>query len=437
VSKKHRTSLKVEKRDAVVPVRIDPTPERRYPSYASRGEVVTSLPLPVTAAYPLTVVEAAGVSAVRRCVSLIANAIAGQRWTEWEGEPATRLMETSRIVKRPAASMTRREWVWRVIASMALTDVQYIYMVGGVDDEGIPGSLLPLPKEAIQPAGMVDPWGIFPPSQYSISGINGTVSGEAVIPMRSAFWPGVPIHLQGILQMARNAMMMAHASDAYVARYWQSGGSPITQITTEQFLDDTQADAIGNRYRARRAKGPDYPLVLGQGATAQPWGADVSQQAAVEARREIVIEIANLFGVDAEYLNVTPTGSSMTYANIQDKALALDRFTLSGFYDPIQDIVSDLLPEERYMLIDMSRLTRAGQESRFRAWQIATGNKPWMMPAEVRTEEGLAPSPEIDAMEESRLKAIEAGAEGMAQNGQNGQDGQPQPGQQQEETVNA
>jgi len=410
----------------VVPVRINPTPERR--------EVVTStLSIIPSTAYPLTVVEAAGVSAVRRCITLIANAIAGQRWTEWEGEPARRLATTSRIVKRPAASMTRREWVWRVIASMALTDIQYIYMVGGVDDEGIPGSLLPLPKEAIQPSGMIDPWGIFPPTQYSISGIAGTVSGEAVIPMRSAFWPGVPIHLQGILQMARNAMMMAHASDAYVSRYWQAGGSPITQITTEQFLDDIQADAIGNRYRARRQKGPDYPLVLGQGATAQPWGADVSQQAAVEARREIVIEIANLFGVSAEYLNVTPTGASMTYANVQDKALDLDRFTLTGFYDPIQDLVSDLLPEERYMLIDMSRLTRAAQESRFRAWAIATGNKPWMMPAEVRTEEGMEPSDEIDQMEESRMTAIEAGAEGM----QNQAGGQEQEAEQEQEPVNA
>jgi HK97 family phage portal protein len=426
VSKKHRTSLtKVEKRDAVVPVRI-PASESR-----SAYQIVTSsLSIP-TAAYPLTVVEAAGVAAVRRCVSLIANAIAGQRWTEWEGEPPKRLPTSSRIVKRPAASMTRREWVWRVIASMALTDVQYIYMVGGVDDEGVPGSLLPLPKEAIQPAGMVDPWGVFPPSQYTIAGIAGTVSGESVIPMRSAFWPGVPIHLQGILQMARNAMMMAFASDAYVSRYWQAGGSPTTQITTEQFLDDTQADAIGNRYRARRAKGPDYPLVLGQGASAQPWGADVSQQAAVEARREIVIEIANLFGVAAHYVNVTPTGSSMTYANIQDEALSLDRFTLAGFYDPIQDLVSDLLPEERFMLVDMTRLTRASQESRFRAWAIATGNKPWMMPDEVRTEEGLGPSPEIDAMEEARVKAIEAGAEGLENKAGSGEE------EKAEEPVNA
>lgn len=407
MSKKRRNSThNIETRHIDLPV---PVPVPTYPERRIVGTAFSTMSLP-SMAYPLTIVEAAGVSAVRRCVSLIANAIAGQRWTEWEGEPPTRLETVSRIVKRPAASMTRREWVWRVIASMALTDISYIYMVGGVDDEGVPGSLLPLPKEAIAPTGQVDPWGIFPPSQYSISGIAGTVSGEAVIPMRSAFWPGVPVHLQGVLSMARNSLMSAFASDAYVSRYWQAGGTPVTQITTEQELDDTQAGGIAERWRDRRSKGPDYPAVLGKGALAQPWGADVSGQLAVEARRDIAAEVANLFGIPSHYINVNPPGSSMTYSNVQDEALSLDRFTLSGFYDPIQDLITDLLPDERYMLIDMTRLTRAAQESRFRAWAIATGNKAWMTPDEVRIEEGLAPNDTIDAI----VDAQSTGAENAA-----------------------
>ena len=403
MSKKHRnTSLTKQSRHTVVPVNN---------VSVLTGATVSSLALP-SMAYPLTVIEAAGISAVRRCVTLIANAIAGQRWTEWEGEPASRLPVVSRIVRRPAAAMTRREWVWRVVASMALNDISYIYMVGGVDDEGVPGSLLPLPKEACSPAGLVDPWGVFPPTQYSISGIGGTVSGEAIIPVRSAFWPGVPPHLVGILQMARNSLMSAWASDAYVSRYWQAGGTPVTQITTEQELDNSQAEVIAGRWRDRRSKGPDYPAVLGKGAHADPWGADVSGQLAVEARRDIAAEVANLFGVSTHYVNVNPPGSSMTYSNVQDEALSLDRFTLSGFYDPIQDVISDLLPDERFMLIDMTRLTRAAQESRFRAWAIATGNKPWMTASEVRIEEGLAPNEVIDTLQEAQV----AGAESATSN---------------------
>ena len=54
------------------------------------------------------------------------------------------------------------------------------------------------------------------------------------------------------------------------------------------------------------------------------------------------------------------------------------------------------------------------------------------MPDEVRHEEGLSPSPEIERMEEARLTAIEAGAEGFAQNANN-----PQQQPQEKETANA
>lgn len=427
MSRKHRTEAKIQKRDAIVPMLTG--------HGVSFAPSVFWLPSGGSAAFPLSVIEAAGISAVRRCVSLIANGIAGQRWTEWVGDD--QIKPVSRLVRRPAAIMSRREWVWRVVASMALTDISYLYMTGGVDDEGVPGSLLPLPREAIQPAGMVDPFGIFPPTAYTISGVQGTISAEYVIPMRSAFWPGVPPHLVGILQMARSLMMSAWASDSYQARYWQAGGAPVTVISTDQELTDTQADNLGARWRDRRAKGPDFPAVLGKGAEAAPWGADVNNSLAVEAKREITVEICNLFGVPARYLNITPTGSSSTYANLNDEALSLERFTMSGFTDPIQDVVSDLLPDrtddEHFMLIDMTRLTRAGQEARFRAWQIATGGKPWMMPSEVRTEEGMAASDDIDTMDAAQVKGSEAAAESFA----NRAAGNSQPDAQQKEPANA
>lgn len=422
MGKQRTLKTKAHRRDAVLP------------SVVQGWGGFSTLALP-TSSYPLTVIEAAGISAVRRCVTLIANAIAGQRWTEWEG--TEQIKPVSRLVRRPAAIMSRREWVWRVVSSMALTDISYLYMTGGVDDEGVPGSLIPMPREAITPAGYTDPFGIFPPTQYTISGVPGVISGENVIPMRSAFWPGVPPHLVGILQMARSTMMSAHASDNYQSRYWMAGGSPATQISTEQELNDTQASDIAARWRDRRSKGPDYPAVLGKGAKAEPWGADIANTLAVDARREIAVEIANLFGVPARYLNITPTGTSSTYANLNDEALSLERFTLSGFTDPIQDVISDLLPDisdedERFMLIDMTRLTRAGQEARFRAWAIATGNKPWMMAEEVRAEEGLPPNSDIDTLDDAQVKGSEAAADSFANRAAGSTEPAPK-----EETANA
>lgn len=384
--------------------------------------------------YPLSVVEAAGIAAVRRCVTLICNAIAGSPWTQWRNDEK---VPNSRIVDRPARLMTRREWVWRAVAQMMLTDVSYIYLTGGVDDEGVPGSLIPLPKEVIQPAGYIDPYGIFPPTAYSISGVSGVISAEYVIPMRSVFWPGVPPHLAGILNMSRAVLMQAWASDAYGAKYWQGGGAPTTVITTDQELTNAQADQIGERWRDRRSKGPDFPAVIGKGGKAEPWGADVAALSAVEARREIAIEIANLFGVPARYVNVAVGGTAQTYANLNDESLSLERYTLTGFVDPIEDCISDLLPTEDRMRVDMSRLTRAGQEARFRAWATALGNKPWIVGNEVRRIEGFGPSAEIDTLVEAQVEGAEAAVESFAAVGQGGQGGINTDNEQEQESANA
>jgi phage portal protein BeeE len=263
---------------------------------------------------------------------------------------------------------------------------------------------------------VVDPFGVLPPTQYQINGIEGLVSGEEIVTVRSAFWPGVPAHLIGILRMARSTMMASWASDSYNARYWQAGGQPVTQITTEQELTDPQAETIATRWQARRGGGPDYPAVFGKGAKAQPYGADVAQDTGVEARRQLILDIANLFGVAARYLNVALQGQSLEYSTVHDEALSLERHTLSAFIDPIQDVVSELLPgdyiEGRHMVIDMTPFTRAGQESRYRAWQLATGNKAWMDPEEVRAAEGLAPGAPVP---EPTPAGISANAENKAE----------------------
>jgi HK97 family phage portal protein len=345
----------------------------------------------------LTTVEAAGLSAVRRCVSLIANAIAGREWQEWEG---TRRLDPSRLVLRPAAGMTRRDWSWRVVTSIALFDLAYAYMVGGVDDEGVPGSLVPIPNMAIAPAGFVDPWDIVPPAQYRLSGMAGTISGEAMLRIRGPIWPGVPAHLQGILATARATLGMSYSADAYAARYWAAGGAPTTVITTDQDLTNPQAETMASRWMDRRAKGPDYPAVFGKGGHADPYGADPTTESAVEARRDMVTEVARHFGVPAHLaLAQTPAGSGMTYTNVESEGLSLDRYTLGGYVDPIQDAISGLLPGGwqggRRMVIDMGPLTRADQETRFRSWAFAlggtSGQPGFMTVDEVREAEGLPP----------------------------------------------
>lgn len=333
----------------------------------------------------------AGLNAVWRCVNLIADVIADWPWQEWRG---LERLEDSRLVQRPMALMTRREWTWRVVATEALESTCYLLHVGGTDSEGVPWSLLPIPPSAIIPGRTVDPWGLTPPTEYIIG--SSRVSAEYVSVIRRSPWPGVPDHVAGVLHLAREQFQAYLAADTAMARYWRAGGPVQTVITTEQELDTTQADWIANRWASRRQLGADWPAVLGKGAKANPWGADPTSESAVEARREMVADIGRHFGVPTRILNA-PAGDTQTYANVEDDAVDFERMTLRGYAGPIEDCVSELLPggylSGRRMRMDSSTFTSGNLESRSRSY-------PALVTAGILTREearvrgfGLAPLP--------------------------------------------
>jgi HK97 family phage portal protein len=296
--------------------------------------------------------SAVGLSAVWRCVTLIADTISDMPWQEWRGDT---LLEASRLVRRPYALMTRREWTWRVVATEALYNTVHLMHVGGMDTEGAPWSLLPLPPAVVQP-GLADPWGLMPPTQYLVAGQN--VEAEYMSVIRRAPFPGVTDQMSGLLDLARRQFTAYVAADTHMSRYWQAGGPTTTVITTDQELDDGQAEKIGTRWVNRRAMGADYPAVLGKGAKAEPWGADPTTESAVEARREINADVGRYFGMPTRILNA-PAGDSETYSNVENDALDLLRLTLRGYMGPVEDTISQLLPGDyiagRRMAMDPSR----------------------------------------------------------------------------------
>ena len=382
-----------------------PAADRDLAPFTLSGGLIDAATLaPFDGWWGLGATEAAalGLSATWSCVTLLCDAIAGRRWVERRGIEE---LAPSRIVRRPAASMTRRRWTWRVVASLALYNRCPLWMIGGIDDEGVPGSLLPIAPDLVQPLEPIDPYGIVDPTRYSIGSTE--VSAEEIYTIFRAELPSIAPRDAALLQLARRVFRQAIAADIGATRYWTSGGSPTTVLTTDQEVDTAQAAAIANRWLERRGQGPDYPAVLGKGAHAEPYGADPTTESGVESRRELVADVARLFRVPRRLVNAPGTDTG-TYANAQDDGLDLVRYTLAGYADPIADAISDLLPGDyltgRRVEIDLSELTRAGQGDRYAAWRLAIGSAPvespddiapdgWMSRNEVRIAEGLAPIP--------------------------------------------
>jgi phage portal protein BeeE len=162
-------------------------------------------------------------------------------------------------------------------------------------------------------------------------------------------------------------------------------------------LQQAQAEALSTQWTSMRQLGPDYAAVLG-GATAKSFGADPTQQAAVEARREQVADVGRYFGVPTRILNA-PTGDSETYSSSEMANHDLVRYTLQNYIGMIEDAISDLLPGGRHVVMDTRRLTSGTQIAQAQALQLLTGGKPVMSVDEARETLGLPPIEEPSQLE--------------------------------------
>ena len=330
--------------------------------------------------YSVNVTEhsALSVDTVLACVRTIADLTADAVVGEYRG--TTRLDEESRIVRRPLASITRRTWIWMVAATMALYNGCHLWRRFGRDSEGIAFSLQPL-------------------SPSRVSWMSATVvhvDGQEVNPddlrwVPRMTFPTVTRELGSLIRLAREAFAAALAADLNRSGFWETGGAPGVYIKSDQDINSDTATDIADRYVEKRTTNPGRPPVFGKGAELRTLGADHVSEGASAALGTLGTSIARYFGVPAWLVNVPQEAGSLVYANASAAGLDLVRYTLQpGYAGPIADAWSDELPGDiilgRRVVLDLSHLTRGTQLEQAQMYQIATGNRRWLLPSEVRND---------------------------------------------------
>lgn len=335
----------------------------------------------------VTATTTLGLSAVWRCIDILSNGVSQLDWEEREGN---RDLSPSRLVLRPQAQRTRREWTSLVVSTLALFDVTYL-LKAGRDGAGSPLGLWYLDPTVVRPETTADLFTsafLLPPEKFYVG--SAMVDASNLVILHRSPQPTISDAAGGIINLARTTFAAALAAERYASRYWQAGGSPTTVLETEQRLTPAQADETSNLWYQKRSRGPDYAPVLSGGVKAKSFGADPTSESAVEARKELVADIGRYFGIPTRILNA-PTGDSETYTSSESGNMDLVRYTLQNYIGAIQDGISDQLPGDRRMVMDTYRLTVGTQLAQAQAYQLATGAKAWMTPEEVRDRTGLPP----------------------------------------------
>jgi HK97 family phage portal protein len=141
--------------------------------------------------------------------------------------------------------------------------------------------------------------------------------------------------------------------------------------------------------RTRANKG--VPGVLDDGAQWKPTGVTSEQMEFLATRKYSAAEIAGqLFMVDPSELGIPVEGSSLTYANLEQRNVRRLQVTLLPWIIRIEKALSTLLPNKQFVKLNVDSALRGDVKTRYEAYKIGLDGK-FLTVDEVREMEDRRP----------------------------------------------
>lgn len=203
------------------------------------------------------------------------------------------------------------------------------------------------------------------------------------------------------------------AAQIYSTDWFNSGGAPVgTFANADKEIDPSEAATI--KQRLVTAMRSHEPIVHGRG-----WKYEVpvsiSQQDAafIETMKLGASQIAAIYGIPPEMIG-GETGSSMTYANVEQQSINFIQFTLLPWITRLESAFFALLPRPQYVKFNVDALIRVDSRTRWGNYQIAR-NIGLMNVDELRALEDLPPLPDGQGQDYAPLAVTVNEAEAQQQ----------------------
>ncbi len=181
--------------------------------------------------------------------------------------------------------------------------------------------------------------------------------------------PGSPFGLS-VIDYARTTIGSGLASEEWGARFFTDGAVPSAVLSTDQAITKDQAQEVKARFMAAVA-GKREPAVLGAGVSYTPISVSPGESAFLETFRMSGENVCRLFGVQPEMIGMASSGSSVTYANREQRVQDFLTFTLSPWLARIEEALSGLLPPDHVVKFRTGGLLRADIQTRFAVYEAS------------------------------------------------------------------
>lgn len=214
----------------------------------------------------------------------------------------------------------------------------------------------------------------------------------------------LPGKLLGIGPMhgCKGEIKAAYLLDKFQATWFDTTGIPKGVIqspgkldpeTSKMFVKDWNEFVKGNSGTSILPNGMDYKTI-------EYKPIELQYKDVAEAN---IRNIARIFGIPADILLSSMTGTSMTYTNAIESNIRFRTFTLARYMDEIENFLSGLLPTNQRAKFNEEELERLSPES---LWNIkkVQYDVGYYDGAEQRKQEGLPPLPKKEV---SKPEAVE------------------------------
>jgi HK97 family phage portal protein len=350
-------------------------------------QIGSIVPPSTYAAVPVNPQTALQHSAVWACVDLISSAISTLPLAAYRRGELEPLPDLPPLLRQPGGTMDLVDFLYAALQSLLVRGNAYGLIV---DRAG--AGLLPAQVELLAPERV---------GVETTGRIIWRVDGQEVDP--ASIWhvkaytaPGQVLGLSPI-QHARQAIGLGLGAERWAAKFFGESAIPSGVLTSDQDIKQERADQLKARWRERHAGNRDI-AVLGSGAKFQPITIPPEEAQFLETTQANVRAICRYYRMQPEMI-ASEAGGSLTYANVEQRALDFLTFTLRPWIVRLETALSALLSSTTTVKFNAAALVRTDLLTRYQAHESAI-RAGWKLRSEVRELEDLAPVAGIDNQEQ-------------------------------------
>lgn len=191
--------------------------------------------------------------------------------------------------------------------------------------------------------------------------------------------------------------------ERFAERFFDQSPQPSGVLESPKGLSDKAFQHLKESWtEAMSAANAHKPALLEEGTSWKPFsiGLTAEQAQIIASREHTTQDIARWFGIPNHLVGETTKETSWG-SGIEEMARGFLTFNLRQWLTRWEQAISRdlIIATSVYFVEHLSEdLLRADTLTRYQAYAIATGNRPWMSPNEVRVRETMNPEPGLDAV---------------------------------------